>query len=530
MKKFLSLALALLMMLPLAIGTSAASTTPGTPASPNLGSILDLIEEALKNDFEDDTTASKPDKDACDKNHKHDKDDCKYPSTPSGWTHNCQNCKYENATYYTVNGTTYCKCPKCGSYTPKFGCDCPSSCDVCPLKVGCQICNVCSCDHDDECVRPSKPGYNKTFKHKRSDCELNDIDFSYSYGYVNWLCDNCGAYGRISSKDWDNNWNDYFWNYTVSVVCTKGGEYTMDGSAKVKHGDTRTLKFEADKNYALYDVTVDGVSYGPVPQLTLTVTEDLYVKATFVKLSSLTPAVITTSVTGNGTVKAIKNGQTVSADKFIVNYNDDVTLRFNPASDNYAVKNVIVNGKSMGAIKSYSFAYGIAKDVDIAVTFKWVNPYSDLNSKYLNAVEYVTEAGIMGYFNQSLTKNAFCGTEIISVKNLVAGLAEMADVNEKLDTVADRIAWAEKYGIIDADTDLTAICKVQDACDIVNAFLTVLEDESDVDFDDFDDDDTAKENALSIGLVSKKTYAGNRNLTRYDLASICYLIVNLDVE
>jgi hypothetical protein len=46
----------------------------------------------------------------------------------------------------------------------------------------------------------------------------------------------------------------------------------------------------------------------------------------------------------------------------------------------------------------------------------------------------------------------------------------------------------------------------------------------------FDDDDTAKENALSIGLVSEKTYAGNRSLTRYDLASICYLIVNLDVE
>jgi hypothetical protein len=136
----------------------------------------------------------------------------------------------------------------------------------------------------------------------------------------------------------------------------------------------------------------------------------------------------------------------------------------------------------------------------------------------------------MGYYNQYVNKNAFGGTKEISVKSLAAALAEMADVNEKLNTVDERIAWAEKNGIINGDADLTVLCKVQDACDIVNAFLTVLEDEGDLEFDDFDDDDTAKENALSIGLVSEKTYAGNRSLTRYDLASICYLIVNLDVE
>ena len=184
----------------------------------------------------------------------------------------------------------------------------------------------------------------------------------------------------------------------------------------------------------------------------------------------------------------------------------------------------------MGAIKSYTFATGITKDVNVQVTFKWVNPYSDLSSAYTNAVEYVTEAGIMGYYNKNLTKNAFCGKEAISVKNLVAGLAEMADVNEKLDTVDERLAWAEKNGIIEEGANLSVVCKVQDACAIVDAFLAVLEDEGNVDFADFDDDDTAKENAISIGLVSEKTYAGNRNLMRYDLAAICYLLVNLDVE
>ena len=311
MKKILSLALALLMVLPMAIGTSAASTTTAPGTSATIGSILDLIEKALKEDFEndDDTTVSKPIKPDSkpikpghDKDHKHDKDDCDYPSAPSGWTHNCQNCAYEKATYYTVNGTTYCQCPKCGSYIPKF-CTCKIDDCTCSGKTGCQICNACTCDHDDDdCVRPGKPGYDKLFSHYRKDCELNDVDFVYGYGYVYWSCDNCGATGRISYDRWDDDWDDYFWNYDVTVSCTRGGEYTMNGSSKVKHGDTRTIKFEADRNYVLYDVTVDGESYGPVSQLTLTVTEDLYVKATFVKLSSLTPSTIKTTVNGNGTI------------------------------------------------------------------------------------------------------------------------------------------------------------------------------------------------------------------------------------
>ena len=254
------------------------------------------------------------------------------------------------------------------------------------------------------------------------------------------------------------------------------------------------------------------------------------IRATFVRENTLSTHTITSSSTGNGTIKAYKNGTAVDASKITAKYSDTITFKFNPVSSSYSVKNVVVNGKSMGALKTYTIDGGITKDVDIKVTFKWNNPYNDVAENYLDAVEYVTEAGIMGFYNKYVNKNAFAGTKEITVRNLAAALAEMADVNEKLDTVDERIEWAEKNGIIDGDADLSVICTVQAACDIVNEFLCVLEDKGDIDFEDFDDDDSAKENALSIGLVSEKTYKNNRNLKRYDLAAICYLLANLEID
>ena len=134
----------------------------------------------------------------------------------------------------------------------------------------------------------------------------------------------------------------------------------------------------------------------------------------------------------------------------------------------------------------------------------------------------------MGYFNRYINKNAFCGTKLVSVKGFTAALAEMADSGNKLNSVADRIKWAEKNGILDPDDDYTVACDVQTACGIVARYLEVLEDRGNISFDDFDRYDTAKENAISIGMVSAQTYKTNRNLTRYDLASVCYLISNLD--
>jgi len=513
MKKILSLALALLMMLPLAVGTSAMS-----PAD-----ILAYIN-------------------GYDKDYYYYKD-----LAPNAMWFKCDTCDDITIWKHGVDsdGKVYRDCLNCSDGKPvytgqvmenKYSC---SSCDCWDCDRYDRYCDCCSaCDRYDEIdpgfTAPPALEFGDRGDHKYDDCTWSDIDFIDLGNVIYWECENCGVDGYVRTSSW-NDWyegwyGDSFWDYDITVSCGRGGDYSIDGRLAADYGDTRTITFDPDYGYVLYDVTVNGVSYGAATKLELTVTKDLYIRAEFVKASTLKPCTFTTSVTGNGEIKSLKNGKVVTSDEFTARYGDTVSFKFVGANDNYVVKNVVVNGVSKGAIKSYSINTKITKDVDIKVTFEWKSPYSDLDDKYIDAVEYVTEAGIMGYYNKYVNKNAFGGAKEISVKALAAALAEMADVNEKLDTADERIAWAIKNGIIAEDANLAALCKVQDACEIVNAFLAVLEDEGDVDFDDFDDDDTAKENALEIGLVSEKTYKSNRNLTRYDLASICYLIVNLDVE
>ncbi|MGN1346908.1 MAG: hypothetical protein ACI4V1_08980 [Eubacteriales bacterium] len=511
MKKFLSLALALLMMVPLAVSASAGVVYKND--NPKSSDIVTVEEFQNLLNYWQWTNSDKYD--------YQDLLDYLYgQENVKSWADYCDKC-HAKAKYFVTGGDVYCNCPTCGVYEVEVDLNLCSCCSRCTGNSKC-TCGCWDCLYDRTC--PQIP-----VSHKYSSCELNDVSFYWYGNIIYWYCDNCRQYGFIDADDWDSDWNDYFWDYNIRVLCSRGGTYYIDGSSSADYGDTRTITFEADYGYVLTDVVVNGISYGYCPILPLTVTSDVTIRATFVKASTLKTCTFTASVTGNGSVKAIKNNQTVSSSaKFTAKYGDSVTYKFVPASGNYYVKNVVVDGKSMGAITSYSFNTGITADHSIKVTFEWRSPYNDVSDKYLDAVEYVTEAGIMGYYNKYVYKNAFCGTKEISVKNLAAALAEMADVNDKLDTVAERIEWAEKNGIIDGDADLTVTCDVQSACGIVHDYLTLLEKQGKIDFTDFDKNDSAKENAISIGLVSSTTYKNNRSLNRYDLASICRLLANLE--
>lgn len=529
MKKFFSLALALLMMIPMTIGASAGYVSTTNPKKSDDDTVtaaefMDILNywkwsHSDKTDYED----------LLDYIYNYDKD---YSNEVID---RCEKCG-KAATYYISKGKVYCFCKNCNETyridlnndTSCKYCDC-KDCDVNETYCGCD-CKKCNCVDSGFTISPEEE-FNGKFNHKYASCELDDLAI-YQYGKTLYIyCENCGRSKTVSASDWCDNWYDYFWDYTVSVYCSRGGSYDISGSKNANYGDTRTITFEPNYGYVLYNVTVNGENYGCPSTLTLEITGNTVVRAEFVKISSLREVTLTTTAVGGGTITAKKNGTKTTADKITAKYSDTVTYTFVPASSNYSVKNVVIDGKSMGAIKSYTFNNGITKDHSIKVTFEWNNPYSDVasDSTYLAAIEYVTEAGIMGFNNRYVYKNAFCGTNEITVKNLVTALAEMADVNDKLDDTTERVEWAIDNGIIDDDTDLDDICDVQTACGIVNEFLSLLEDKG-VDFSDFDSDKSAKKNAIAIGLVTENTYKKNRNLNRYDTASICYLLANLDID
>ncbi len=483
MKKFLALALALLMLIPLAANVGAAGLISTSSSSQNEVVTVDEFAKIL-----DYWKWLNSDEDYYDYYY-----DYIYGGTTKSWSDYCDVC-HKVAKYYIEKGNVYCSCTNCGKTYEIY------------VKT------------ETEDNKNSS-----SIVHGRTDCERNDVSYYYLDGELLWFCENCGRYGLVDKYNWNENYD-----YSIKVICSYGGDYTISGGIpNADYGEVKTIKFTPDSGYALSEVVVNGKSYGYCPELTLTIKGNVTIRAYFVKVNTLKTCTFTATSTGGGTIRAVKNSQKVDASRFTAKYTDSVTYKFTPASSNYYIADVKIDGKSVGQLTSYTFN-GITSDHKIEVTFAWNCPYNDVNDKYLNAVEYVTEAGIMSFFNKYVSKNAFSGTTKISVKTFAAALAEMADANDVLDTVAERIEWAEKNGIIDGNADLTVTCDVQAACDIVDAYLTVLEKTNKIDFEDFDTSNTAKENAISIGMVSSSTYKKNRDLNRYDLASVCYLIANLD--
>lgn len=519
MKKILSLALALLMLLPMAISTSAAKSSDDIISAEEFMDILEYWKwhHSDKDDYSDlydYIYGSKYCPGYREDLHGIDRE----------WYNDCETKDCDGwAFFYVSKGKIFYSCKKCGvTAESKLSAE-----DTTPDTI-CKYCNKtpCDCDIDADMTLSPEEELGWRINHGSKYCEMDDVTFRQYNKTIYWYCDNCDRYGSFTAPQW----YDYFWDYDIRVLCSRGGSYDIDGRLKADHGDTRTITFDPDYGYVLYNVTVNGEDYGPAATLKLTITENTIVRAEFVKASSLKPCDLTATAIGNGTITAKKNGVKVAADEITAKYNDTVVYTFKPASSNYIISNVTVNGRSIGKVNTYSLTKGITKDVDIKVTFTWKNPYNDVADNYLNAVEYVTEAGIMDSFYKYVNTNAFSGKTEISVKSLAAALAEMADVNEKLDTIDERIEWAVKNAVIDESADLNALCTVQTACDIVNDYLALIEKASGLNFVDFDADDTAKNNALSIGLVKATTYTKNRTLTRYDLASVCYLLANLDVK
>lgn len=337
--------------------------------------------------------------------------------------------------------------------------------------------------------------------------------------------------GHVTYKKVDNIHNNpvIYDKYRVYVYCTAGGSYSIENGGSAYYGETKTITFTPAYGYYLSSVLVDGysVNVGVDNTVKVDVKNNTVVRAYFEKYSNLALHTIETSVEGNGTIAVKKNGCSVSADKVYANYADQITYTFIPATSNYRVADVEINGRSIGKVNTYNVSK-ILKDIDIKVTFEWKNPFTDVNKNYEDAVEFVTEAGIMGKGYITANKYYFNGGDKATVKTFVESLAELADIAGILNSTADRVEWAINKGLVAKDTDLSEVCDVQTACAIVREYLEVLEDVNDVRFTALDYEDSVKETAIAIDLVTEKIYDNNRDLTRYDVAAICYLIAGLD--
>ncbi len=325
-------------------------------------------------------------------------------------------------------------------------------------------------------------------------------------------------------------------NHTVYGYATLGGSVFLNGSTSatsvsVAPGSDVTVSIVPDYGYEVKAVYINNYNVGAVESYTLKNVRGNYtVSATFSKVNVKIPYSVKASTVGEGQVYAVVDGKSVGAISSLVGtYANTVSLRFVPTdSEHYEVTGVTINGVKMGKISSYNIGR-LRTNLDVTATFAWKNPYTDVKT-HLDAVEYVTVAGIMGTPNLHFDTDKFMGANGVSVKAMACYLAELADRNNKLSSVADRLDWAEAKGLIAEDEKLDVAADWQRACDMLEAFVRGLEKDNDITYRDLVNADSAYKVASAMDLVTELSYNANKNISRYDMAEICYAIAKLEIK
>jgi hypothetical protein len=149
--------------------------------------------------------------------------------------------------------------------------------------------------------------------------------------------------------------------YTISATAGPNGAIFPSGNTTVNYNSSKTFSMTPSLGYQIADVLVDGVSAGADTSYTFdNVSASHSINATF---TTATFTITATSATG-GTVSP--NGVTT------VLYNASKSYSITPISG-YEILDVLVDGKSVGAVSSHDFM-NITSNHTIYATFGLVGP------------------------------------------------------------------------------------------------------------------------------------------------------------
>lgn len=158
--------------------------------------------------------------------------------------------------------------------------------------------------------------------------------------------------------------------YTITVTSGDNGAISPAGEVNVEYGQNQTFTITPNTGYHIVDVEVDGESKGAITSYTFeNVKEPHTIKAVF----AIDTFTITASVNNSsmGTITETAN----------VNYGDSKTFTMT-ANTGYGVKDVKVDGTSVGPVTSYTFEnvngnHTIEVEFDTATTVTTVQQFRD---------------------------------------------------------------------------------------------------------------------------------------------------------
>ena len=145
--------------------------------------------------------------------------------------------------------------------------------------------------------------------------------------------------------------------YKITASCNEGGTISPSGEVTVKKGESQSFTITPNTGYKIKSVTVDGSNQGTITTYTFrNVTAAHTITAAFEKLTYNITA-------SSGTGGTISPSGTTS-----VTYGSSKTYTIQPKAG-YEIADVLVDGKSVGAVTSYTFS-NITQAHTIKATFR----------------------------------------------------------------------------------------------------------------------------------------------------------------
>jgi len=150
--------------------------------------------------------------------------------------------------------------------------------------------------------------------------------------------------------------------FTINAHAGNGGSINLPGNTTVNFGSKITYSFTPLAGYRISDVTIDGLSYGPVSSHTFTnITGNHTIEVAF---SIMTYSIVIESTAG---------GKVEPGNLSDINYGSGIDVSFTP-DPGYRVADVKIDGVSKGKILSWYFE-NISEDHHLSVSFEPIPTY-----------------------------------------------------------------------------------------------------------------------------------------------------------
>lgn len=259
--------------------------------------------------------------------------------------------------------------------------------------------------------------------------------------------------------------------YTVNVQLDPANAGTVTGAGSYVDGTLVTLTATAAKDYRFYCWTVNGNIVGHSETYTFIIDSDITVKAVFLEDNAFDIEEWNQVLAAIRKLKykiaatAGEGGSITSEGTNLVKFNANVTYKIT-ADEGYKIADVKVNGKSIGAVKEYTFKK-VRGDQTISVTFEkigWSNPFTDVkaNDWFYGDVEFVYENDLMVGTSDTKFEPASTANRamIVTILWRLEGEPAVESANAFTDVAEDQwyttaIAWAAENGIVNGFGDNT---------------------------------------------------------------------------